>query len=237
MGAFFFLGQFLQSVQGYSPLEAGIRLLPMAAVSFVSAAGSAKIANVIGTKMTVALGVLISAGGFFHLAQIAAVDTPYATIALAMSIASFGIGMVMSPATNSVMGSIPVSQSGVGSAMNNTTRQIGAALGVAVLGTIMNSQYLRDLDAVAWPAQLPDTAMETIRSSIQGAHIVAQNVPQPQLAQMIVDNTNQAFINGAVDALYVSAGIMLLAAVLTAIILPSRVRPYEAKQENSRELK
>jgi hypothetical protein len=140
--------------------------------------------------------------------------------------------MVMSPATNSVMGSIPVSQSGVGSAMNNTTRQVGAALGVAVLGTIMNSQYLRDIDAVAWPAQLPDAAMETIRSSIQGAHIVAQNVPSPQLAQMIADNANQAFINGAVDGLYVSAGVMLLAAVLTLFILPSRVRPYVTGQEN-----
>ena len=126
MGSFFFLGQFLQSVQGYTPLEAGVRLLPMAAVSFISAAVSARIADYIGTKFTVALGIFIAAIGFFYFARIAAVDVSYANFVIAMCITALGIGFTMSPATNSVMGSIPVSQSGVGSAMNNTTRQIGA---------------------------------------------------------------------------------------------------------------
>ncbi len=230
-GAFFFLGQYLQSVQNYSPFEAGLRLLPMAAVSFVSAAGSAKVAQYIGVKLTVGLGILIAGGGFFYLAQIAAVDTAYPEIAYAMSIASFGIGIVMSPATNSVMGSIPVGQSGIGSALNNTTRQIGGALGVAILGTILNSVYLSEVNAAQWPAALPQTALDVIRSSIQGAHIVAQNVPNPQLAQMIVRISNEAFISGATQALIVAALIMMVAAVATFIILPSRVRPYEEERE------
>lgn len=159
MGSFFFLGQFLQSVQGYTPLEAGIRLLPMAAVSFVSAAGSAKIAQYIGTKITVALGIAIAAAGFYYFSAIAAVDMPYPLFVLAMCIVSLGIGLVMSPATNSVMASVPVGQSGIGSALNNTTRQIGGALGVAVLGTILNSTYISNINAVPWPTQLPEQAV------------------------------------------------------------------------------
>jgi hypothetical protein len=135
------------------------------------------------------------------------------------------MGFTMSPATNSVLGSIPVSQSGVGSAMNNTTRQIGAALGVAVLGTILNSTYIAKVEAVKWPVQLPAQALEAIRNSIQGAHIVAQSVPSPQLAKMIVDQSNQAFTSGSARALLVGAIIMVVSSVVTLIILPNKVRP------------
>jgi EmrB/QacA subfamily drug resistance transporter len=229
MGAFFFLGQFLQSVQNYTPLEAGVRLLPMAAVSFVSAALSARIAHKIGVKYTVGIGVMLGAAGFFILAAVAEVDASYGNIVLSMCITSLGIGMVMSPATNSVMGSIPVTQSGVGSAMNNTTRQIGAALGVAILGTLLNSTYIANINAVHWPVPLPAQAMEAIRSSIQAAHVVAQNVPAP-LGQLIIDQSNLAFVTGAQHALMVSGIIMAIASILTVIILPSRVRgPQEAR--------
>ncbi len=223
-GAFFFLGQFLQSVQGYTPLEAGVRLLPMAAVSFVSAAVSARIAGFIGTKVTVALGILIAAIGFFYFARIAGVDVTYANFAIASCIVSLGIGFTMAPATNSIMGSIPVDQSGVGSALNNTTRQIGGALGVAVLGTMLNSTYIARIDAVKWPAQLPAQAIETIRNSIQGAHIVAQSIPSPQLSQMIINQSNEAFTSGTEHALVIAAIIMAVSAVVTLFILPSRVR-------------
>ena len=225
MGSFFFLGQFLQSVQGYTPLEAGVRLLPMAAVSFVAAVVSARIAQYIGTKFTVALGIFIAAVGFFYFARIAAVDVSYGQFVIPMCITALGIGLTMSPATNSIMGSIPVSQSGIGSALNSTTRQIGGALGVAVLGTILNSTYIAKIDAVKWPVPLPAQALDAIHNSIQGAHIVAQNVPYPQLAQMIVDQSNQAFTSGSEQALVVAAIIMAVSAVLTLFILPSQVRP------------
>ncbi len=224
-GSLFFLGQFLQSVQGYTPLEAGVRLLPMAIVSFIAAAVSARIANLIGTKFTVALGIFIAAAGFFHFAQIVAVDTSYADFAIAMCITSVGIGFTMSPATNSVVGSIPVGQTGVGSAMNNTTRQIGAALGVAILGTILNATYITKIDAVNWPLQLPVQAMEMIRKSIYGAQIVAQNVPNPQLSQMIITQSKEAFVSGSEHALMIAAAIMVVSSIITLLILPSRVRP------------
>lgn len=229
MGSFFFMGQFLQSVQGYTPLQAGVRLLPMACTSFVTAMISARVAGWIGTKYTVGLGILVTAFGFFYFAYIAAVDVSYGKIVIAMCLSSLGMGFTMSPATNSVMGSIPVSQSGVGSAMNNTTRQVGAALGVAVLGTIGNAAYIAKINAVQWPAQLPAQALEAIKGSIQGAHIVAQNIPIPQLSKMIIDQSNLAFTSGAERALLIGAFIMLASSIVTLIILPNKVRPPDVE--------
>ena len=227
MGSFFFLGQFLQSVQNYSPLDAGIRLLPMAVVSFISAIISARVAQYLGTKYTVALGIFIAAVGFYYFDVVAAVDMSYATFLIPMCLTALGIGLTMSPATNSVMSAIPVGQSGVGSAMNNTTRQIGGALGVAVLGTILNSTYLAKINEVQWPVQLPTQALAGIHNSIQGAHMVAQNISNPQLAQVIVNQSNQAFTYGAQHALFVSSIIMAVSAVLTLFILPSKVRHFK----------
>ncbi len=232
MGASFFLGMYLQSVQGYTPLEAGIRMLPMAGATFVASAISARVAGRIGTKYVVSLGILLAAAGFFYFADIAAVDTSYAKIVIAMCITSVGMGLTMSPATNSIMGSIPVAQAGVGSALNSTNRQIGAALGVAVLGTLLNSSYLANINAVNWPVQLPDQILAAIRSSIQGAHIAAGSIPDPQLAKMIVDQSSQAFTSGTITALIVSAAIMVAASIVTLVILPNKVRAPKGVQES-----
>jgi EmrB/QacA subfamily drug resistance transporter len=227
-GCFFFLSQYLQSVHSYKPLEAGVRLLPMAGAAFIGALSSARIALKIGTKLTVAIGILIAAGGLYYYYRIAAIDTNYLNIAIGMVITSLGMGITMSPATNSIMGSIPVDEEGVGSAMNDTTRQIGGALGVAVLGTLLNSAYAGQIDKIVWPIPLPAQAMTLIRGSVQGAQIAAVTVQQqsPALAQLIVKKADEAFTYGMAHALLVAAIIMATAAVLALIIVPTRVRPY-----------
>ena len=229
MGSFFFMGQYLQSVLGYTPLEAGVRLLPVAGAIFVAAISSAQLARRIGTKFTVALGILIAGGGFFYFAMIGGVHTSYPAIALGMCITSLGMGLTMSPATNSIMGSVPVEEAGVGSAMNDTTRQIGGALGVAVLGTLMNSSYISQINAIQWPTQVPPQVIAAARSSIQGAHIAAQNVPNQQLSQFIISHADQAFVSAMIHGLIVAAVIMATASIVTLIILPNRVRPYAGR--------
>jgi EmrB/QacA subfamily drug resistance transporter len=229
MGCFFFLSQYLQSVHGYSPLQAGMCLLPMAGAAFVGASSSARIAQRIGTKATVGLGILVAAAGLFYFYQLAGVDTSYPAIALGMCITALGIGVTMSPATNSIMGSIPVSEAGVGSAMNDTTRQIGGALGVAILGTLLNSAYISKIDGVEWPVPLPPQLLAAIRSSVQGAHIAAQNIPDKQLSQLIVARSDEAFTYGMTHALLIAAIIMVVTAIVTLLILPARVRAYKEK--------
>ncbi len=190
---------------------------------------SARIARYLGTKFTVALGIMLTAVGFFYFVRIAAVDVSYGKFVIAMCLSALGMGFTMSPATNSVLGSIPVSQSGVGSAMNNATRQVGAALGVAVLGTVLNSTYLAKINAVKWPAQLPAQALEAIRNSVQEAHIVAQSFPVPQIGKMILDQSNLAFTAGAKEALLIGAFIMVASSIVTLIILPNRVKPPDKR--------
>jgi EmrB/QacA subfamily drug resistance transporter len=227
-GSLFFMGQFFQSVQAYTPLQAGIRLLPIAPVLMLVAVSSARIARRIGIKLSVGIGILLAAGGLFYSAYIARVDTPYWEIAVALVVLSSGLAMAMSPATNSIMGSVPVNKAGVGSAMNNTLRQVGGALGVAVMGTLMNNTYQAKVNAALAgnpQAALPAQALDTIRSGIQAAHIVAGKLGNSPLAGKIIDVTNQAFVAGMKDALVVGAIIMAAAALATFIILPTRIRP------------
>jgi predicted MFS family arabinose efflux permease len=227
-GCFFFMSQYLQTVHGYNPLQSGVRLLPMAIAAFIGAMFSARLAQQIGTKLTVALGILIASGGLFYFYKIAGVDTIYFKIAVGMSLTALGMGMTMSPATNSIMGSVPVDEAGVGSAMNDTNRQIGGALGVAILGTLLNSSYAKSIDKIVWPSPLPPQALTAIRGSVQGAQIVAGSVKvqSAPLSQFIVSQANQAFTSSMDHTLLIAAIIMAVAAVVVLVILPTRVRPY-----------
>jgi EmrB/QacA subfamily drug resistance transporter len=231
-GIMFFMSQYFQTVQSYSALQAGVRLLPMAGISFLAAVMSARVAQRVGTKVAVGTGILISATGLFFLSQIAEADTSYGMIVIVMCIIAMGMGLTMSPATNSVMGSLPVNKAGIGSAMNDTTRMLGGALGVAVLGTIMNNLYIAKIDsALGDVLSSAPGLLEAARSSIQGAHIAAQQIQDinPTLASLIVGSANQAFMSGMVRAVLVAGIIMIAASAITYVILPMRVRP--AKEE------
>lgn len=231
-GSIFFLSQYLQTVQGYSALDAGLRMVPLAVTLAIVSASSARVSSRLGTKRTVALGVLISAGGLLFMSQMYDVDTAYTTVALGEIILASGMGFAVSPATDSIMGSVPVSKAGIGSAMNDTTRQLGGALGVAVLGTIMNGRYLDGIETLkeALPQLRPDM-FEGISSSIQAAHMIASNpqVPEP-FATMITGIADQAFVTGMNDAMLFGSAVMLVNALLVLLILPSRIRaPRESE--------
>ena len=188
-GSILFVTQYLQTVLGYSPLQAGIRFLPMA-LSFMVASGiSAMVASRLGIKITVALGIIVAAGGLYFSAETYAIDTPYATIAAGMVIIASGLGLVMAPATDSIMGSVPENKAGIGSAMNDTTREIGGALGVAVLGTLLNNVYIERVGELASQLPgLPAQALEVIEDSIQAAHIVAADPNMPaELSNTIIE--------------------------------------------------
>ena len=104
---------------------------------------------------------------------------------------------------------------------------MGGALGVAILGTLLNSTYISRINAVKWPSQLPDQVTAAIHSSIQGAHIAAQNIPDAGLSAMIIAKSNEAFSAGAAHATLVAAIVLASASILTFFILPSRVRPHQ----------
>src|SRR5690606_6004351 len=143
---------------------------------------SARVSARFGTKVTVGTGILIAATGLFYLSRMMQIETPYVLVLIGLCILALGMGTAMSPATNSVMGSVPVNKAGVGSAMNDTTRQLGGAMGVAVLGTIMNATYLSQMEtlkAIPVISVLPPEALDAISFSVQSAHIVAERLNLP----------------------------------------------------------
>ena len=139
-GSIFLLTQYMQFTLGYSPLEAGVRLLPFAITMMIVAPTSARVVERVGTKVTVATGLSLVTLALLLMTALQ-VDTSYSDLAWRMVIMAAGLGLVMAPATESVMGSLPLAKAGVGSAVNDTTRQVGGALGVAIVGSVVSSVY------------------------------------------------------------------------------------------------
>jgi EmrB/QacA subfamily drug resistance transporter len=225
-GSVFFLSQYLQTVLGFTALETGIRIVPLAVTMAVMAALSAQVTQRLGTKLTVTLGTLILAGGLFYMSTTVAVDSSYSVIVIGLIAIGAGIGLAISPATDSIMGSVPPNKAGIGSAMNDTTRELGGALGVAILGTIMNTRYIKDLEALRETLpMMPGEALDAVADSIQAAHIVAASPQVPSFArEMIISTADQAFVSGMSEAMFIGSIIMLAAAVVAFILLPSEVQ-------------
>ena len=141
-GATFLLTQYLQSIMGFSALKAGAALLPWAGIMLVVAPLSARFAERWGTKLVVGTGLSFATLSLLTMSTLPAENISYVTDVLPrLVLLAIGMGLVMAPATESIMGSLPRAKAGVGSAMNDTTRQVGGALGVAVVGSVMLSMY------------------------------------------------------------------------------------------------
>jgi len=226
-GCSFFLSQYLQTVLGYSALKAGLALLPLALVVVISSALSARAAERRGIKITVAGSLIISAVGLIFMTATSGVDTAYTTLLIGMIIVGIGMGIATGPATDSVMGAVPVSKAGVGSAMNDTTRELGGALGVAMLGTILNHTFLARLNDLTVLRILPPNIYETISSGIEGAHQFATYIPFPQVQERFIVYVDDAFVLGMKEAMMAGAAVMILTAVITYIILPAQIERAE----------
>jgi EmrB/QacA subfamily drug resistance transporter len=215
-GSVFLLTQHLQFVLGYTPLQAGVRILPVAAL-IVAAPLSARLTERIGTKLVVAAGLLLVAGALWLLSTVQLSDG-YGLVAAALALLGTGMGCTMAPATESIMGSLPLAKAGVGSAMNDTTRQVGGALGVAVLGSILASSYAAAIQPAlrSVPPQLAQTAGDSIGAATT---IAARLGPQ---GQGLLDAARTAFLQGLGDAVQVGAAAAALAALLVLLFLPAR---------------
>jgi hypothetical protein len=214
-GATFLLTQYMQFVLGYSPLAAGIRLLPFAGIILVMSPLSAKIVERIGTKITVASGLTI-AGTALVLMTGLQTDSSYGDLVWRMMLMAFGQALVMAPATESIMGSLPLAKAGVGSAVNDTTRQVGGALGVAIVGSVMSSTYgSKVADFFTAEGTGTSAVAGVAEDSLGGALAVASQVPG------LADVAQSAFVDGLHWGVLVAAGAAFLGAIVAAIWLPA----------------
>ncbi|MEO8611156.1 MAG: MFS transporter [Chloroflexota bacterium] len=237
-GSLFFLSQYMQTILGYDTLQAGLGTLPIAFGLILVAPLSAPVSKRIGIKLTVAIGIGVAAFSLFYMGSTYQANTPYISIAIGQIILAAGLGLAMAPATNSIMSAIPANKSGVGSAMNDTTRELGTALGVAVLGTFMNNAYISGVQSLktAIPA-LPKEAMDAISSSIQAAHAVATDARVPKaIGDIIINTANKAFVDGMTHAMIIGSVIMAVSVVFVLIVLPSRTKEESPAEEPPLEL-
>jgi EmrB/QacA subfamily drug resistance transporter len=231
-GSLFILTQYLQFVMGYTPLEAGIRTTPFALVMMVAAPSSARIVERVGTKRVVTVGLVIAAVGL-TVAASCTTGTGYGRVLLSMVVMASGMGLTMAPATESIMGSLPLHRAGVGSAVNDTTRQVGGALGVAVLGSLLASRYGPVLDEFLDGRPVPPDAAEQIERSVGGAIAVAQRVGGP-IGDVLRSTAREAFVEGMQTAVLAGAGVALAGAVVAFLFLPARApvqKPADPTEE------
>jgi EmrB/QacA subfamily drug resistance transporter len=225
-GFTFLVTQYFQFVRGYDPLESGVRTLPFAVGAGITAPLAARAALRWGTTRVVALGLANMAAGFFVVSRIDAGTAYFGPVVGAMLLIATGLSLVTSPSTEAVMGSLPLDKAGVGSAVNDVSREVGGTLGVAVTGSVFLSLYApRVADSFgAVPGlveALPPGVVEQARDSVGAAYVVAGNAPEivrPQALAAVADS----FMHGFGTACLIAAATALAGSVLALLFLPPR---------------
>ena len=222
-GFIFLITQYLQLVLGYSPLEAGVRTVPFAAATAVASPIAITLMHRFGTKLVVSTGLLLMAAGFVIASRSDAATAYVGPILATMILGGAGLGFATGPATESIMGALPESKAGVGSAVNDTTREIGGTLGVAVVGSVFASLFgphLRDsLNALAVPPEITNSASQSLGAALE----LAAQAP-PALSGQLLTAAQNAFVSGLSAGCLVSAGAVIVGAVVALAFLPSRHR-------------
>ncbi|MDQ3766426.1 MAG: MFS transporter, partial [Actinomycetota bacterium] len=224
-GAIFVLTQHLQFVLGYSALEAGFRVTPIATL-VIGAPLAARVVERIGTKAVVTAGLTVVAIALWIISGVD-VNSGYTPLAWALALMGLGMGATMAPATDSIMGSLPLAKAGVGSAMNDTTRMVGGALGIAVIGSVLSSSYGDAMSPAV--SNLPARAALAASDSVGAALNIAGHIG-PQ-GSALAQAARNSFVVSMGDAVTVAAGVALLGAAVALIFLPSRARITENEPE------
>ena len=220
-GFIFLITQYLQLVEGFSPLQAGIRTLPFAVATGVMSPLAIVLMHRFGSKRIVVVGLLVMAAGFL-VATTLDVDTPYfGAVIVSMVLIAAGLGLTTSPATESIMGALPPEQAGAGSAVNDTTREFGGTLGVAVVGSIFLSVYGAKVVDGYRSLGLPTQFESTVRESMGGGLAVAGQLPAGPAAEL-THIVKAAFVEGLARGSLVAAIVVVIGAAVAWKFLPAR---------------
>jgi EmrB/QacA subfamily drug resistance transporter len=221
LGGLFVQTQFLQFDLDYSPLQAGLRLAPLAAMLALTAATAPAAARRIGVPLTAAGGLAAIATGLCLISVRANPATSYGDVLPGMILVGLGAGLLLPSATDSVVGSVPERDSGLGSAINAITLQVGGALGVAVIGSVLSNHYQDQMTTALAGQPVPPAVAHTIVGSLGGALQVADQATG--VTRTLLKNTARAaFMSGTRPALGVAAAMALAGAALVLTTLPGR---------------
>jgi len=211
-GFFFLASQYLQFVRGYSPLRAGAATLPAALMFLLVAPRSAALADTYGFRRLVGAASFVSAAGFAMMAMLDP-DSSYWLFAVGLVVMATGLGMIAPPATTAIMSSVPLNQAGVGSAVNDTTRELGGAFGIAILGSIVTSAYRGSVEFDGLSTEEASLA----RESVGGAWGVAQRLGGDG-GRRLLDDAGTAFTDAFGTAMLASAVVLVLMGAVVAVV-------------------
>jgi len=220
-GFIFLITQFLQLVQGYTALQAGVRTLPFAIATGIMSPVAIALMHRFGSKAIVTLGLLVMAIGFVIAATVQ-VDTPYlGRVLISMVVIAAGLGLATSPATESIMGAVPPDKAGAGAAVNDTTREFGGTLGVAVVGSVFLTVYAPLAVDGYRSLGLPPEYESIVRESLAGGLGVAAKLP-PDVGAQLAAISKGAFVDGLTRGSLVSAAVVAVGAIIAWKFLPKR---------------
>ncbi|MGI8809371.1 MAG: MFS transporter [Acidimicrobiales bacterium] len=210
-GLFFLFSFYVQFVRNYSPLSAGLATLPLAVALVAVAPRSAALAARLGSGPVMAGGFLFVAAGFGVLSFIGR-TTPYLVLVVALVLLGVGMSLTAAPATGSIMSAVPHAKAGVGSAVNDTTREVGGALGIAVLGSLSSAVYRSSVDLGSLP--LPPPVRAAAEESVGAATFIASKLPEG--GDVLAARAGDAFTHAFNTTSRVAAGVALAAAIVVA---------------------
>ncbi|MEV0188257.1 MFS transporter [Kitasatospora purpeofusca] len=225
LGALYYTTLYLQFVLEYDALETGFRLLPMAAAVFVGAAITGQLTPSLGMKPMVVTGMVVGTAGVLLLTQVNK-GSSYTDFLLPILMLGFAIGLSVSPATDTIMGSFPESDLGVGGGANDTALELGGSLGIAILGSLLSTNYEDRLTDLVG-GRLPAGAMEAAKDSVGGGVAVAEEVAKnpaagAQQAQALLDAVHEAFSHGVARTSMIGGIIMAVGTLVVLMVLPGR---------------
>lgn len=262
-GAFYYLTQHLQFVLGYSALETGLRMLPLAGAVFAGSALTGFLTPRVGMKWTVTAGMV---GGTAALALLTRIDagSSYGDFVAPLIVLGLAIGLALSPATDAIMGAFPESELGVGGAVNDTSIELGGSLGIAILGSLLATSYSDHLSAATAGSRLPASALAGAQDSVGAGYTVAQGIGEQarqvaaraaqatdphQAAQLKVqaeqlatgarqmaDAVGSSFSDAVAHTSLIGAIVLGVGTVLVAVLLPGRKGSEETARVEEREL-
>ncbi|GAB3161393.1 MFS transporter [Myceligenerans halotolerans] len=218
-GIFVVLFPFLQAVVGWSGLVSTAALMPMAVLMMAASGLAPRLAARIGPRATMATGILLAGAGLGLMAAIVSVDGGYLSILPGMLAMGIGMGLAMTPSTEAITSALPSHRQGVASALNDVTRELGTALGVALLGALLSAGYRDAVDArlADLPPEQADAARQGVANAVDAAHHAGPD------AQALIRAAQESFVDGWQQAMW--AGVAVMAALFLYVAARGPRRP------------
>jgi EmrB/QacA subfamily drug resistance transporter len=231
---FFFLSLYMQTIRGYTAFEAGVRFLPMTLMIIVTAPNAGKYAQRHGSRIPMTYGLILAGGGLLILSRLS-LDTSYWVMLPVFAAMGHGIGATMAPMTAAVMNAVGHQRAGLGSAMTNTSREVGGVFGIALLGTILTTKLKSTIGpALAGIGLSPQQALAVKEAAGHGAlDPQSLSLVPPEQRAAVVQAFKESFMSGFRISLIVGGLVLLVAAIIANRFIPGRTAHQEEMSQHT----